>query len=206
MNNEQDYKRDIAEIRSMMDRSSRFLSLSGWAGILAGIYALVGVYMAYAFFRFNPSEIAASAPGTDSSGLVNVFILAVSILVLAIGTAVFLSYRRAIKRKEKLWNATSRRLLVNMAMPLVSGGILILVFISKGLIGLLAPMTLIFYGLALYSAATFTYKEVRFLGAILVGLGLVGSFYIEYGLLCWALGFGLMHLVYGIYIHLKHER
>ncbi len=206
MSREQDYIKDIAEIRSMMDRSSKFLSLSGWAGILAGIYALVGAYIAYGFFRFNPAEIAYNADGIASFDLVNVIVLAASILVLSIGTAVFLSYQRAAKRGEKVWNATSRRLLVNMSMPLVSGGILILVLISHGLIGLLAPMTLLFYGLALYSAGNFTYKEVKFLGIIQIGLGLISSCFIEYGLLLWAMGFGLMHIVYGIYIHIRYER
>ncbi len=206
MNKERDYISDIAEIRSMMDRSSKFLSLSGWAGILAGIYALVGAYIAYGFFRFNPTEIVYNAFGTASSGLLNIISLAASILVLSISTAVFLSYRRAKKTGEKLWNATSRRLLANMSIPLVSGGVLLLVFIFHGLDGLLAPLTLLFYGLALYSAGNFTYKEVRFLGVIQIGLGLISSCFIEYGLLFWALGFGLMHIVYGIYIHLKYER
>lgn len=206
MTKQQDYIKDIAEIRSMMDRSSRFLSLSGWAGILAGIYALAGAYMAYAFFGFNPSEIADNSISTTFPNLMYVCILACAILVMSISTAILLSYRRALKRSEKLWNTTSRRLLSNVAIPLVSGGILSLAFVYKGLIGLLAPTTLIFYGLALCSASNFTYREVRFLGIIQVCLGLLSSFLIGYGLLFWAIGFGLMHIVYGIYIHIKHER
>jgi len=206
MEKERDYIKDITEIRTMMERSSKFLSLSGWAGILAGIYALVGAYIAHAFLRFRPQEIGYSADGIDSSDLLNVCILATGVLVLSIGTAIYLSYRRAIKREEPLWNATSRRLVANVSVPLATGGILALVFISKGLIGLLAPLTLVFYGLALYSAGSITYREVRALGMIQITLGLTGFFLVEYGLLFWAAGFGLMHIVYGLYIHLKYER
>ena len=53
MKNETDYLRDIGEIRSLMERSSKFISLSGWAGIFAGIYALAGVYVAINYLHFN---------------------------------------------------------------------------------------------------------------------------------------------------------
>jgi hypothetical protein len=132
--------------------------------------------------------------------------MAVGLLLLSIGTAIFLSYQRAKKRGEPVWNATSRRMVANMGMPLVSGGILLLVFLAAGLTSMLIPITLIFYGLALYNAGNYTYREVKYLGAIQVGLGLLGACFVEYSLLLWALGFGLMHIVYGIYIHLKYER
>lgn len=208
MKDEQDYIRDITDMRSMMERSSKFLSLSGLAGIMAGIYALAGAFIAYKFFYFNPVEIVddTTEPKSASASLLNVICLALVILALSIGTAIFLSYKKANKREEKFWNPTAKRLLVNMAVPLIAGGILILIFIAKGLIGLIAPFTLLFYGLALYNASKFTYEEVRSLGLIQMGLGLLGSYFIEYGLLFWALGFGVVHIVYGIYMHYRYEK
>jgi hypothetical protein len=206
MEKEHDYTRDIAAIRSMMERSSKFLSLSGWAGIMAGIYALVGAYMAYTFYRFNPDELQYVPEGNPSPSLMPVILLAIGVLLLSITTAIFLSYKRARKRMERVWNPTSQRMITAMTLPLVSGGILILALLASGLTGLLAPLTLLFYGLALYSASNYTFKEIQFLGIIQVALGLISSFYIELSLLLWAIGFGLMHIVYGIYIHIRHER
>lgn len=208
MKEEKDYIQDIAEIRSMMERSSKFLSLSGWAGIMAGIYALSGAYFAYKYLNFNPDAIIYSPvnSGNLSSDFSKTIFLAIIILIMALGTAVFLSGRKAGKRGEKLWNSTSKRLLINMAIPLVTGGLLILVLINQGFIGLIAPFTLIFYGLALYNAGKFTYDEVKILGLIQIGLGLLGSWFAEYGLLCWATGFGLVHIIYGIYIHYRYEK
>lgn len=208
MKDTQDYIRDIDEIRSMMERSSKFLSLSGLAGIMAGIYALAGAYIAYSVFGFNPDQIEydISILGSTSGSLPEVITLAIVILILAIGTAIFLSYKKANRRGEKVWNATSRRLLANMAVPLVAGGILILVLISKGLIGLAAPLTLLFYGLALYNASKYTFDDVKSLGMIQMALGLAGSWFVEYGLLFWAIGFGVVHIIYGIYMHLRYER
>jgi hypothetical protein len=202
MKEEQNYIRDIAEIRSMMERSTKFLSLSGWAGIMAGIYALLGAFIAYKVFYFNPDKIVYSQP----SGLTEIIFLALLILILAISTAGFLSHKKANRSGEKVWNATSRRLLVSMSVPLAAGGILILVLLSKGLLGLIAPLTLLFYGLALFNASKFTYDDIKILGFIQIGLGLISSWFIEYSLLLWALGFGVAHIVYGIYMHLRYER
>jgi hypothetical protein len=208
MKEEQDYLKDIAEMRSMMERSSKFLSLSGLAGVMAGIYALAGAYIAYAIFHFNPDPVVDSSlpPVGVPADLLKIILLALVVLVLSIGTAILLSYKKAAKRQEKFWDATAKRLLINMAVPLIAGGLLILVLIAKGLVGFIAPFTLLFYGLALYNASKFTYEEVKGLGIVQMGLGLIGACFIEYGLLCWAVGFGLVHIVYGIYLHYRYER
>lgn len=188
-------------MRSLMERSTKFMSLSGLAGVMAGIYALTGAYIAYKVFSFTPD------PGAGrSNDLLKVIVLAIVVLILSIGTAVFLSWKKADKSGEKIWNATSRRLLINMAVPLMVGGLLVLILIAKGLIGFIAPFTLLFYGLALYNASKYTYEEVRSLGLIQIGLGLISAWFVEYGLLCWAVGFGLVHIVYGIYMHYRYER
>ena len=207
MKDERDYIKDIAEIRSMMERSSKFLSLSGWAGIMAGIYALAGAWIAYHFYGFNPDKIiySTTGPGNLSPALPKIIFLAIAVLILAVGTAIFLSYKKADKRGEQVWNATSRRLLTHMAVPLLSGGVLILVLLSQGLIGLMAPLTLLFYGIAIYNASKFTYDEMKFLGLIQIGLGLIGCWLIAYGMLLWAFGFGVVHIAYGIYMHFRYE-
>ena len=201
MNKEKDYIQDIAEIRSMMERSSKFLSLSGWAGIMAGIYALAGAYIAHDYLGFNPDSI-----DYNVSNLSELIMLASGVLILALITAIFFSRSKAAAKGEQIWTATSRRLLSSMSVPLVIGGALIVLLISKGLIGLSAPLMLIFYGLALYNAGSFTIKEVRIMGFVQILLGLLNAVFIEYGMLFWAIGFGAVHLAYGIYMHFRFER
>ncbi len=208
MGKEQNYIEDLAEIRSMMERSSKFLSLSGWAGIMAGFYAIAGAWIAYHFFGFNPDKIFYNIIEleSESSDLLMIIILSISILILAIGTAILLSYKKAHKRGEKIWNATSRRLVANMAIPLLAGGIFILVLLSNDLIGLLAPSTLLFYGMALFNAGKFTYDEVKLLGIVQMVLGLFSAYFIEYSLIFWSIGFGVVHIVYGIYMYVRYDR
>lgn len=201
MKEERDYIQDINEIRSMMERSSKFLSLSGWAGIMAGIYALAGAWIAHAVLGFNPDALLYHSPGFS-----NVVLLAMGVLVLAFVTAIYFSGQKARKRGEKVWNHTSKRLLVSMMVPLAAGGLLVLVVISKGLIGLVAPLTLLFYGLALYNAGFYTIGEVKIMGIIQMVLGITSVWFIEHSLLIWAIGFGIVHILYGIYMHYRYER
>ena len=202
MNTEPKYIQDLTEIRSMMERSTKCLSLTGWSGIMAGVYALAGAYIAYEVFHFNETRNL----NRESAEFLPLFLLAMAILALTIGTAAMLSFRKASKTGERLWNAAARRLLINMAIPLVTGGILILIFYSKGFIELLAPVTLIFYGLALINASKFSYEEFKYLGLIEIVLGLTATYFTGHGLLIWALGFGVAHIIYGIYMHLSFEK
>lgn len=203
MKEERDYSKDLADIRSMMERSSKFLSLSGWEGILAGVYALFGAYLAESIIGFNPDSISYSIP---SESLTHLVYLGVGILLLSLFTAVFFSWRKADKKGVSSWNATSRRLLVSMAVPMGVGGVLIGILIAHGLLGLVAPMLLLFYGLALFNAGQFTVWEVKLLGAVQIALGLFGAFSVEHGLLVWSIGFGVAHILYGIYMHIRYER
>ncbi len=208
MKKEQDYTRDITEIRSMMERSTKFLSLSGLSGIMAGIYALVGSFLAYRLFYADyGSVINNTLEGQEiSSEVKNLILLALVILILAVGTAVILSSKKSKTEGSKIWNSAARRLVINMAIPLVTGGIFILILLSRGMFTFLAPAALIFYGLALVNASKFTFEEIRSLGIVQIVLGLLAFYFIEFGLLFWALGFGVMHIVYGIVMHLKYEK
>lgn len=206
MKTEQEYIKDLSEIRQMMERSTKFLSLTGWSGIMAGIYALAGAYVAYRLFYTEEIVYNTISIQQISGSVFKLILLAVIILILAIGTAIFLSYKKSKRNNEVLWNSTARRLVVNMAIPLITGGIFILILIAKGILGLIAPLTLIFYGLALINASKFTFGELRYLGIFEILLGLISTYFIGLGLLFWAVGFGILHIIYGIYMHWRYER
>lgn len=194
--------RDLREIRSIMERSTKFLSLSGISGVLAGIYALAGAYLAFQIFEDQEALVYGSPSGEQVGDLL---MIGFTVLVLAVTTAVVLSVRKAKKRGERVWNPAAKRMLVNMAVPLVTGGLLVLLLLAKGLIMLMAPVTLIFYGLALYNASKFTYSDVKYFGFVQLLLGLLGVYFTQYSLLFWTLGFGVMHIIYGIYVNYKYE-
>jgi hypothetical protein len=206
MKTEQEYIKDLSDIRHMMEKSTKFLSLAGWSGIMAGIYALAGAWFIYRLPGFQSGEIFNATNGTIPEDVFTIMVVGVIVLMLAIGTCIFLSYHKAHSNNEVLWNTTTRRLILNMAIPLVSGGVFILILLSHGSFELMASLTLIFYGLSLINASRFTFDELRYMGISEIVLGLIAANFIHLSMLCWTLGFGILHIVYGIYMHWRYER
>lgn len=203
----QEYEQDIASIRSMMERSFKFISLSGLSGVMAGVYALGGSAAAYFVVRY---PVTPWEPRTYSAQPVNVVIqllsIAAVVLVLSIGTGLWLSNKKAKKHGITLWTSASLKMVVNMLIPLVSGGLFILILLYNGHYGLAAPACLIFYGLALIQGSSNMVDEVRYLGYSEIILGLIASVYQGYGLIFWAIGFGVLHVVYGTIMHNKYDK
>ena len=206
MEKTRDYHQDIADIKAMMNKSSKFLSISGWSGVMAGIYALIGAYVAHTLLPFNAYTLSYNSTTQMDHSAGYLVALAMAVLLLAVGTAIYLSGQRAKKAGEKSWNPTSKRLILQMAIPLFTGGILMVNLLFMGLTGLLAPLSLVFYGLAIYQAGQYSYKELKILGLLQILLGLISSIHLELSLLYWAFGFGFLHIIYGLLVHLKYQR
>jgi len=210
MENEK-YLKDLSEIKNMMNRSSRFISLSGLSGVFAGCYAIIGAIIAKMLLSRNDSVYGgtydtASVENLESGVTLELFLIAVVILVLAIGTAIFLTTRKAKKNDQKIWDSTSRRLVINFFAPLIAGGLFCLVLLQYEIIGLISPAMLIFYGMALIHASKYTFGDLKGLGYANVVLGLIATQFIGYGLYFWTVGFGIFHIIYGIWMYNKYDR
>jgi len=207
--NQKEQLEALSDIRNIMNRSSRFISLSGLSGVFAGITALVGTYFAHQVITDYSKAIH-----DDYDGINNILIegklivIALVVLLVALLGGIFFTYRQSKKKKLPIWDNTTKNLLVNLAIPLASGGffVLALLFNHSNAVGLIAPSTLIFYGLALINASKYTYSDIRFLGICEVVLGIIAMFNIGLGLYFWAFGFGILHILYGSIMYFKYER
>jgi hypothetical protein len=196
-----DYLKDISEIKNMMHKSSRFISLSGLSGILAGVYALIGAAIAYVLVTDYSYGVLKLDGYIFRLCLFTLFMVA----LLSVLTGIFLTTRKAKKHGAKIWDATSKRLVFNFLIPLVVGGLYILIILSQGKYGQSGGLMLIFYGLALVNASKYSIGDIRYLGYIQIILGLIGSWKPGYGFWLWVLGFGIMHIVYGTWMHFKYD-
>ena len=198
----------LTEIRDLMQRSSKFLSLSGLSGIFAGIVALGGALVAYLRLKTDAlSYDGMSGVSERTRGEMMRFVLldGTIVLVLALIFGVFFTMRKAKKSGQSVWNSTSKRLVISLMIPLVTGGIFCLAMFYRGILWVSFPATLIFYGLALLNASKYTVRDVEYLGICEVILGLISLFMTGYNLLVWALGFGVLHIVYGTYMYFKYD-
>ena len=212
MSNQQEQLAELKEIRNLMERSSRFLSLSGLAGLVIGSFAIIGILLAYAYLDLPLTATGYYHLLTEEGGQLHLknlgFLFADMALVLALSllSGSMLAIRKAKKLGLPIWYITTRRLLINMGIPLLAGGIYCMILVYHGQMAQLAPATLIFYGLALLNASKYTIDDIRYLGILEVIAGLVAAIFIDYGLLFWAFGFGLLHIIYGIVIYFKYEK
>lgn len=206
MENEK-YLNDISEIKNMMNQSSRFISLSGLSGVLAGIYSLIGAWLAYKTIYSETSTLGSYRNLIISQeAIIRLFIIATSVIIFSLVTAIVLSSKKAKKSNETIWNNSSKRLLINFLIPLVTGGIFILFLIEKEMLILVAPLTLLFYGLGCVNASKYTLGDVRYLGISMIFLGLLSTWFLGFGLVFWALGFGFCHILYGSIMYFKYDR
>lgn len=207
MNQQQDQLETLHEIRNIMDRSSRFISLSGLSGVAAGVSALIGAAVVkwhLVKHTINYSQTLGRNLTKDSiSFLISVAVL---VFILALCSATYFTARNAKKNSHRVWDSKTERMLINLFIPLAAGGIFCAVLIYHNLLYLVAPVMLIFYGCALLNASKYTLSDIRYLGILEIILGLLASFFVGYGLLAWTIGFGVLHIVYGTLVYFKYER
>mgnify|MGYP006131644227 FL=1 len=190
---------DLKEIRSLMEKSTRFLSLSGWSGIMAGVYALIGTFIAHKYansdhFYLNPNH------------QLPFLIIGLSVMTAALITGGILTYRKAKNSGQTIFSKTALRMLIHIGFPMVIGFFVWLALALKGGEEYIAGMLLIFYGLGLVNGSKYTLNNIRILGVANVILGVLALFFTHYGLYFWAAGFGLGHIVYGVYMWMRYER
>jgi hypothetical protein len=204
----------LSEIRSLMERSSRFISLSGLSGIAAGTFALIGAAAVYLYFDILPfdehlvylSDIVSAKEKWGMDYLTFFFLDAALVFIFAVAGGIFFTTRKAKQKGQKIWDKLTQKLLLNLLIPLAAGGIFCLALMKHGEFGLVAPTTLVFYGLALVNGGKYTLSDIHYLGLSEIGLGLIALFYIGYGLEFWAIGFGVLHIIYGTIMYFKYEK
>jgi membrane protein implicated in regulation of membrane protease activity len=207
--NEQQHLETLSDIKRMMERSSRFISLSGLSGISAGITALVGGAVAHSWLKayYDRWESTRTFSMGDFEELkIKLIVLAGVVLCVALLLGTFFTWRRASRNGLPIWDATSRKVLINVAIPLAAGGAFIGGLLFNHLEVMIAPTCLVFYGLALVNASKYTLSDIRYLGITEIILGVVNLFFLRRGLYFWLVGFGILHIIYGALMWWKYER
>lgn len=192
----------LQDIRSIMDRSSRVLSLSGWSGIWAGLVALVATGIAY-----QKTAAVPFASGAAISALVDeLALLALLTLIVAVTGAFYFSYRKNKKQGQRTFNAAARKMIISMCIPMLAGGWMCGVFMMNADFGYIIPTMLVVYGLTLINSSKYSISDIRWLGLFEVLLGCIAFLKPEWHLYAWGLGFGILHIIYGFIMWHKYDR
>lgn len=195
----------LKDIKRIMERSSRFISLSGLSGIAVGICALIGATIAWLRIAkynesYTPDQMRLSYLRED------LIMIASVVFIAAFITATLFTFLKTKKEGVAIWGNSAKRLMWNTMLPMLAGGFVIWRMIQLNEYQLVAPACLIFYGLALVNGSKYTIGEVRYLGYAEILLGIINLWLYHHGLLCWAIGFGIFHIIYGLLMWWKYEK
>ena len=210
MENKPDYSDDLKTIKKIMEESSRFLSLSGLSGVFAGFLAILGGCIAQ-FVILKNKTLLIREPLTNlsvnelTSVKIKLTFIALLVLIFALAGSFYFSYRKAREKGQKMWTPVTKRMLFYLFVPLVTGALFILILFSVNQWQLLVPSMLIFYALALISSGKFTYNEITYLGLAELITGFTAVIIPGSSILFWILGFGILHIVYGLIMYRKYE-
>ncbi|SDM64313.1 hypothetical protein SAMN05421823_11818 [Catalinimonas alkaloidigena] len=197
----------LHEIRQLMERTTRFTSLSGRAGMGVGVCALVGMAVLGWHFRSHHLSYTQFMQGELPAASVRWVVGVMSgVFICAVASTFYFTFRNAQGTGQSLWQRQGQRFWLSLALPLTIGGAFCGALVYHGLFALLAPASLLFYGLALLHSSRYTFRGIRYLGWGEVLLGLASCFWIEQAPWCWTLGFGVLHILYGGTLFYTTER
>jgi len=205
----------LQDIHVIMERSSRFLSLSGWSGVWAGCTAIAGAIVAKwmladipnSYREYYQESAAIYKADTGYQEVVMKFVLlALGVLIVAVVGAIYFTWKKAKKDGATIWNTASRRMFIEFSIPLLAGGVFASAFLLQGLELYIPAICLAFYGMALINSSKYTHSDIKYLGMLEVFLACMCLFIRGYGITFWLIGFGFLHILYGVIMWKKYDR
>jgi hypothetical protein len=171
-----------------MERSAAFTAVSGWGHVLLGFTAFLSAWLA--------------AHQSSSLGWLRVW-LAEGLLAVAIGL-VSCTWK-ANRRGLPLFSGPARKVALSLAPPLVAGAFLTFLLFRGGLSSALPATWLLLYGAGIITGGAFSVAILPIMGLcfmLLGGLAVLAP--VAWGNWFLALGFGGLHVIFGILIARRH--
>jgi hypothetical protein len=202
-----------AEASSGVRRQTRYLAFSAWSFLSIGLLFLLVIASAWVYLGYeiegqtDPEQLFGRFEAIPSHYYALAAVACLLALGLGLGLVTWFNNRKAERLGLARWNAAATKMVQEAAVPLLGGGLLLAVLVFRyGLFGLVAPLSLLFYGLALTRASWFSLRELRSLGYVQIGLGLVSCLFPRETLLFWGLGLGLAHVLFGLWMAVREQR
>ena len=170
-------------IRETMERAGSFTAVSGWGQVSIGVTALIATWVATA--QTEPERWLAVWTGE-------------ALLALAIGG--FTVARKAYSAGLPLLSGPGRKVALSLAPPIVAGAMLTAVLFEAGLLWPLPGMWLLLFGTGVVAAGAYSVRVVPVMGLSFMLLGMLALLTPTWGDVLMGLGFGGLHIFFGVLI------
>jgi len=189
--------RALADIRAVIDRTTRYSTFSALSGFIAGSAALIGSGGCGAYRRFV---------GTQPGAGLNFVMVWSAVLAIAALAQIVLTTLKARQRGEAVWTPIARTAFASMLGPGLAGLAGSAIFVQTGRFDMLAGLWLLFYGCGLWAVSFFAPLFLRVLGVGYMILGLYAWLKPEMAALWLGLGFGVLHFVFGAVVLARYQK
>lgn len=179
---------DLRFIRRTMERGPTFTGVPGWGGVGMGLTGLVAA--------------AVGATRSTTEGWLATWLAAAAV---AIGIGAWSMRRKARRAGIPLVTGSGRKFLLGFLPPALAGAVLTLALYRADATGLIPGAWLLLYGAAVATAGTFSVKVVPVMGSCFMLVGAVALLVPGSGPdVFLGVGFGLLHVGFGVHIARKH--
>ena len=171
-------------IRETMERSKVFTSVPGYGGALMGATAIGAAIVAH-----------------HQPLIGNWLIVWLVEAALAFAVGLFALWQKSKNSGESLVSVPARKFASAFAPPIIAGVVLTALFYYRGFFEFLPCAWLTLYGTAVVTGGAYSVRIVPVVGWIFVALGAVAAFApASWGNVLMALGFGVLHIVFGLIV------
>src|SRR4030095_8408252 len=179
---------NLRYIRETMERATAFTAVSGWGGVAIGGTAIV-------------ATVIAANQGTFK-GWLAVWIAEGLISLLIAGWSMD---RKARAVDMPLMSGPGRKAVFSLSPPLIAGLLLTIVLVRARLTSAIPGTWLLLYGTGVVTGGMFSVPAVPLMGLCFMALG-AGALFAPPELANWfmGIGFGGLHLIFGVIIARKY--
>ena len=178
---------DLRFIRETMARSASFTAVPGWGQVAMGSTALVAAWIS--------SRQASSLAW---------FHTWIGEAMIAAATALVAMQIKAQRTAVPLTSGPGRKFAFSFLPPVAVGALLTPVLYRAGLAHALPGTWLLLYGAGVVTGGAFSVSIVPVMGASFMLAGVVALLVPAWGSACMAVGFGGLHILFGILIARRH--
>ena len=182
-----------------MQQYTSYFSLSGFSGILLGIYGLLMVYVLHILTSTYGDGFDGSSQLPIALLEIVITIFGIVMILISLFTLWIRARRENKKQNSKLWNPFSKKTRLQTLVPLIFFIAVLIIVANKGYYSLITPLLLFLYGILLLNVSRVSLKRLRLLAIAEMILGIIAYFIYDNELLFLAIGLGAFHLLYGVF-------
>ena len=199
----------MEEIQRIMERATLFTLLPGTPAVIGGLLVLAGCAVSYAMFRsLDFADMLRMSLTAQMAFCVMWFLVG----VIGVLVEVILTTRAAARQQLTPVDRPMRVAAFSLTPSVVVAMVLTYKFLipvdpRPEEIRYIVPVWMMLYGTGVYTAGLFSIRPPRILGLVFLGLGVAAlMFFPQYGVVSAALSFGLLHIIFGVYIIWKQRQ